>query len=358
MKKQNRLSNLKHKLSSQKLDALIITHLENIRYLTGFTGSDGMLLVTSRRVALFTDFRYAIQAQEEVSGARIRLGKKPIEQFEHFLEEVKLCRLGFEAEHLSFENYDKIDHICQQHGLELVPCYRLATDLRLIKQPEEIAQIKRAIAIAEAAFGRIIERLKPGIREIDLALELEFEAKRAGSAKLPFEIIVAAAERSAMPHGTATDKVIPSNELVIIDFGASYQGYNADITRTLLLGEPSPKQLELYQLVAKAQAEAIAGVRPGVTASELDKIAREVIENDGYGEYFGHGTGHGVGLEVHEEPNISQAGQIQLAPGMVFTVEPGIYLPEIGGVRIEDMVLVTEDGCEVLTSLPRELVKR
>lgn len=357
MKNKNRLSNLKHKLRSQKLDALIITHLENIRYLTGFTGSGGMLLVTLKQAVLFTDFRYAIQAQQEVFGAKIRLGKKPLEQFKHFLEEVKLHRLGFEAEHLSFENYEKIDHICQQYGVELVPGYRLLAELRLIKQPEEIAQIKQAIAIAEAAFGRIAKQVKPGVREIDLALELEFEAKRSGSARLPFEIIVAAGKRSAMPHGVASDKVIPANELVIIDFGASYQGYNADITRTLLLGEPSPRQLELYQLVSRAQAEAIAGVRPGMQAQELDRIARGVIEDAGYGEYFGHGTGHGVGLEVHEEPSISQNDQTQLIPGMVFTIEPGIYLPEVGGVRIEDMVLVTEDGCEVLTSLPKELVK-
>jgi Xaa-Pro aminopeptidase len=352
---QQRLSNLRQQLDKQKLDALLVTNRENIRYLSGFTGSSGMLLVNDRQVFLLTDSRYTIQAQQEAPDTRLELGGNLLEQLEQLLRNLKLSRLGFEADHLTYNNYDKISHICRQKGLELVASQKLVADLRLIKEPEEINHIKQAVAIAETAFPKIIKQVKPGIQEKELALELEFATKHLGSGKPPFDIIVASGTRSAMPHGVASDKAISPGELIIFDFGASYKGYNSDITRTLLWGTPSPRQTELYEIVYAAQAEAIAGVKPGMSAAEVDKIARGVIEQAGYGEYFGHGTGHGVGLEIHEAPYINQKSQARLIPGMVFTIEPGVYLPETGGVRIEDMVLVTEDGCEVLTDLPKEL---
>jgi Xaa-Pro aminopeptidase len=355
VEQQKRVANLRRRLSGQRLDGLLVTGRENIRYLSGFTGSSGMLLVTHEQAVLLTDFRYAIQAGQETVGVEVRLGENPLKLSAQLLKEAKLHRLGFEAEDLNYDRFDKLKDICRQQEIELVPSHQLVAELRLIKEAAEIAQIKQAVAIAEAAFRQVIKQLKPGIREKDLALELEFAIRRSGSAKLPFEIIVASGERSAMPHGVASDKVIPAGELIIIDFGASHNGYTADISRTLLLGEPNPKQWELYQLVYEAQAEAIANVRPGMRASELDEVARGVIERTGYGEYFGHGTGHGVGLQVHEEPRISRENDDLLSPGAVFTIEPGIYLPDTGGVRIEDMVLVTENGCEVLTSLPKDL---
>ncbi len=356
MKEHSRLSRLKQKLSQRPPAALLVTCRENIRYLSGFTGSSGMLLVTAHKAVLITDFRYAIQAQEEVADAEVRLGRKPLEELRQLLTELNPRGLAFEAESLTYDNYEKISLFCRQQALELIPSRRMVAELRLVKEPAELERIRQAISIAQLAFQKAVAGLKPGISERDLAFKIEFEARRAGSGKAPFDIIVAAGERSAMPHGLASDRLIGANELLVIDFGASYKGYKADISRTLLLGAPSPRQREIYQLVKCAQAAAMAGVMPGMKAQAVDKLAREVIEAAGYGEYFGHGTGHGVGLEVHEGPGINHDNQTRLVPGMVFTIEPGVYLPGVGGVRIEDMVLVTEGGAEVLTGLPRELV--
>jgi Xaa-Pro aminopeptidase len=350
-----RLANLRQQLHRRKLDALLVTCRENIRYLCGFTGTSGMLLVNTQKLFLLTDSRYALQAGIEAKDAQLRLAGNPFDQLPELLEELKSARLGFEPEHIYYDSYHKLNDICRQHNIEIIPSRQFVAELRQTKDIGEIEQIKQAVAIAENAFCKTLKLLTSGLSEREFALELEVALKRLGSARLPFEIIVASGERSAMPHGIASDKSILPGELLVIDFGASFKDYNSDITRTLLLGEPSQRQQEIYNVVYEAQNRAIAGIRPGISAYEIDKIAREVIDKAGYGEYFGHGTGHGVGLMVHEQPVINRESKSQLAPGMVFTIEPGIYLPGIGGVRIEDMVLVTDTGCDVLTSLPKEL---
>ncbi len=357
MNRLNRLIKLKEKLIANKIDAILITGMPNINYLTGFTGSSAMLLVSSAQTTLITDFRYTVQAQLEVDTKKIILQTEgnALANLKQILSELKPERMGFEAENITYKNYEKIYKICCGIGIKTTPCRQFVNKLRQVKDADEIDKIKQAIMLAETAFIETIGNLKPGIRENELAVELEFAIRRLGSGILPFEIIVASGKRSALPHGTASDKKILSGELIVIDFGASYKGYCSDISRSILLGRPDERQLEIYNTVAIAQEKAIQNIKPEMTAEDADNIARKIISEAGYGEYFGHGSGHGVGLEVHEAPYINPRDKTVLTEGMVFTVEPGIYLPNVGGVRIEDMLLITHDGCEVLTGLPKNL---
>lgn len=334
-------------------DAILITDLKNLRYFTGFTGSSGIGLFTKRGGFFITDFRYKEQSYREVKGWEIIIEQKRFQAIKKLRDKLKLKRLAFEPS-ITFENLENLKRL----GFEVLPLKKHLLRVREIKRPEEINFIKEAIKRAEEGFLRIKDLIKPGIIELDIATELEYQIKKLGSKTLPFEPIVASGENSAMPHARASTKRLNPGDLVVIDWGAEANGYFSDMTRTFLLSSSmdslKDEKRKIYQIALKAQQTAIQSIKPDILTSELDRAARDFISRHGYGKAFGHSTGHGIGLDVHELPHISMAHKEKLKPGMVFTVEPGIYIPGVGGVRIEDMVLVTSGGFEILTSLPKD----
>lgn len=342
-------------LQEQGLDAFIVTAPVNWAYLTGFTGSSGLLLLSREEAVLLTDARYVEQAKEEAPGVEVRRsGREPVQDLAGVLRSWGAQEVGFEADHLTVQRFRAWERELPEVRWREVS--GTVEGLRAVKEEGELALIRQAIAIAEGALREVFALIADGRRESELALELEFSLRRRGAAAPAFDTIVASGPRGALPHGVASQRRLRKGELVTIDCGALYRGYASDLTRTFALGEVDARQREVYELVRLAQQEGIRAVRPGRVAREVDAAARRVIEESGLGEYFGHGLGHGVGREVHERPVVGPSSEEVLRPGMVITVEPGIYIPEWGGVRIEDMVLVTENGCEVLTSFTRELL--
>lgn len=349
-----KLANLRKQLEIEKLDALLITNPYNRSYMTGFTGTAGVALVSAEDAVFITDFRYTKQAEKEIEGYRI------VQHTTTIIEEVALQAknmnvktVGFEKDDMSFGLYELYK---KEVEAELKPVSGLVEKLRMVKTPEEITVLQAAAKIADDAFEHIITYIRPGMTELDVSNELEFFMRKQGATSSSFSIIVASGLRSALPHGVATDKVIESGDFVTLDYGALYKGYISDITRTVAVGEPSDKLKEIYAVVLEAQELALQGIKPGMTGIEADRIARDYITSKGYGEAFGHSTGHGIGLEVHEAPGLSSKSETVLEPNMVVTVEPGIYLPEIGGVRIEDDIVITADGNERLTFATKELL--
>jgi len=340
-------------MGRMNLDALLFWGLENIRYLCGFTGSDGALILTDRERIFLSDSRYEEQAKGEIQGAAFRKYKKKIEGVAQCLKSLKVRRLGFEAAALTCESYQRLKK--ELPRVILVPLTDQLTNLRSRKVSEEIDKIRGAIRIASDSFLDALPRLKPGAKEKAVGDFLEIRMKRRGGEGPGFSTIVASGPRGALPHGKATDKAVEKKELVVIDFGVRFQGYHSDETKTVILGKPDGRQKKIYDLVRRAQERAMKAIRPGVSVRRIDAAARGVISRGGYGEFFGHGTGHGIGLAVHEPPTISPRGSGVVEAGMIFSVEPGIYIPGWGGVRLEDLVLVTERGCEVLTYLSKEL---
>ncbi len=340
-------------LEDANLDALLVTNKENRFYLSGFTGSDGVLLLTADQVMLFIDSRYTEQAGIECPNVTLKCLQGSIyDDIGSIIENDKINTIGFEAEDLSYSKYIKLkDNLT---GAKLVPTNGLVENLRVVKNDKEIANIRHAAHIADETFEHILKLIKPGVRESSIALEMEYFMRKAGAEGIAFDFIVASGVRSALPHGKASDKKIEKGDLLTIDFGAVYGRYHSDMTRTLVIGYPTTKQQRIYDLVLEAQIAGIEKVKAGVRASEVDKSARDIIDGQGYGEYFRHGTGHGVGLAVHEEPRISAKNDFILRAGMVITVEPGVYIPGWGGVRIEDMVIVKEAGYELITKSPKE----
>jgi Xaa-Pro aminopeptidase len=336
------------------LDGLLFTSLENIRYLCGFTGSDGAFVLGQKESFFLTDSRYWTQSEEEVKGAKIVHYKKKTDGILSLFSDLGLKRIGFESYFLPFSLYRFLREKLSNE-IELIHLENESKNLRAVKDGEELASIRKAIDIASNAFEHILKMAKVGIFEDDLAFEMEFFMKREGAEGLGFDIIIASGKRSAFPHGRAGKKRIEKGDLVLIDFGSRFQGYHSDQTRTAVCGAPSPEQKKIYQIVKDAQQRAIDKVRPGVPLREVDAAARDYIRDSGYDEYFGHGTGHGIGLAVHEDPAVNKENDDLLQEGMIITVEPGIYLPDWGGVRIEDMVRATSTGMEVLTYLPKEL---
>ncbi|MCL2767036.1 MAG: aminopeptidase P family protein [Peptococcaceae bacterium] len=329
-----------------------MTNPENLYYLSGFTGSDGALLVFGEGVALLTDFRYLEQAKEESPDCLlVDVHSSYVDALAKFLRENKISGLGLDGDHLRYKEYcsfmDKLADI------SITEAGGLVEDLRLIKDHGEIKKIKTAATIADRAFDEVLPIIKPGVTEREISLELEFSMKKLGAEDVAFQIIVASGVRGALPHGVASGKALETGDLITMDFGAVFQGYHSDITRTVVLGESTIKQAEIYRIVLEAQLKAVGTVRSGIKASEVDRAARDIISGYGYGDCFGHGTGHGVGLNVHENPRLSKAGDTILKRGMTVTVEPGIYLPDWGGVRIEDTVVVDDNGCTVLTGCPK-----
>lgn len=335
------------------MDALLVTVLEDIRYITGFTGSSAVTLVTPKAGFFLTDPRYITQAEGEVKGFRIKGYKKQASGVISLIKRLRIKRLGFDGKGISYDYYQRL-----RRGLSSQRLLSISDgigSLRIRKDPEEVEAIKGAIRFSTRGMALATEVMAPGVRERDVALNIEFDMKTKGSEGVPFDIIVASGPRAALPHGRATSKRIKRGEFVVVDLGAIYRGYHSDETCTFAVGRPGRRQREIYQVVKEAHDRAIEGIRAGVKASYIDSIARGVIRRAGYGEYFCHGTGHGVGLSVHEAPRISPFDNTILEEGMVFTIEPGIYIPGFGGVRIEDMVLVTSRGCKVLTRTPKEL---
>ncbi len=350
-----RVNRLRALLAQHQLDAILIHKPENRTYLTGFTGSAGVALVTERDALLLVDFRYVEQAAAEAPEWEVvKVAPQATDTVVEIVRRGELRRIGFESDGLTYKQYGELAKALQPS--ELVPVDGLDR-LRWVKDTEELARIRKAAAIADAAFAHVRSLLRPGIRERDVALELEFFMRRHGADKEAFETIVASGVRSSLPHGRASDKVLASGEFVTLDFGAVVRGYHSDCTRTVVLGEASSRQREIYELVLTAQQRALAGLRPGLNTRDADALARQVITDAGYGDQFGHGLGHGVGLAIHEGPALSPREDATLEAGMVVTVEPGVYLPGWGGVRIEDLAVITPGGCEILTTAPKHLME-
>lgn len=349
----SRVSKLRTQMKKVNIDAFLVTSPENRRYMSGFTGTSAMCLVLPEKAYLLTDFRYIEQAKEQAPEFEvIKTGVNPFEKVKELAGSIE--QLGIEEDHMTFAEYHKLKDTL--HNIELSPQVKCLTELRAIKEPEELEKIRRAVEIADSAFDHILEYVKPGRTEEEIAIELEFFMRKAGASGPSFEFIAASGRRSAMPHGVASSKTIEKGDLLTLDFGAIYQGYCSDITRTIVFGEPDKKQRSIYEIVLKAQMAAIEAVKPGIKGKAVDAVARGVIAEAGYGDYFGHGLGHSVGLAIHENPRFSMNEDTVIEPGMVITVEPGIYLPGWGGVRIEDIVVVTKNGCEVLTQAPKEFI--
>lgn len=343
------------KLTSEGLDALLVTHLPNIRYLFNFTGSTALALITLEASHLIVDSRYLTQAKQETSGGRVILSTRSNEEaLVKLVAKLQLATLGFEARHLAYSSYHYLHD--KLPSIKLLPSYFFVEEIRIVKDPFEVEKLRKALELTWETFNDMIPLVNVGVREKDLAIELEHRLLRAGAAKLSFDTIVASGYRSAMPHGKASPKKIEKNEFVTFDFGVYLDGYASDMTRTVFVGRPKRRERIIYQTVLDAMQRAIDGVKPGLTGRRIDQFARDHIGKAGFGKFFGHGTGHGIGLEVHELPFISKRGKSKVRQGMAFTIEPGIYIPDLGGVRIEDVVVVTESGCEVLTKYPKELV--
>ncbi|HWK24010.1 MAG TPA: Xaa-Pro peptidase family protein [Ureibacillus sp.] len=349
-----KLDKLRKALVEQNVDGLLITNDYNRRYMTGFTGTAGVAIVSQDDAVFITDFRYTEQAKNQVQDFRIVQHEGNVyKEVATQIEKMGIKLLGFEKDTMTYSMYETYKSLV---SAELIPLSGLIEKIRLIKTEQEINIIKVACEIVDKAFSHILEFIKPGKTELEVSNELEFFMRSLGATSSSFDTIVASGVRSALPHGVATNKVIEKGDFVTLDFGALYNGYVSDTTRTIAVGQPSEKLIEMYNTVLESQLLALEKVGPGMTGIEADSIARNYLASKGYGEAFGHSTGHGIGLEVHEGPALSSRSNAVLEPNMVVTIEPGIYLPGIGGVRIEDDILITETGNEKLTHSTKELI--
>lgn len=350
----NRVNQLREKMKSEGIASFLVTSPFNLRYLTGFTGTTGLALITLDKAYFITDFRYTEQAATQCVGYEIIKNVGPIfEVVADLVETTNIENLAFEEAQVSFKQYVDLETLLE---VDLVPVSGMIEELREVKDETEIAIVEKACEIADAAFSHILTYIKPGMTEIQVANELDFHMRSLGATGVSFETIVASGLRSAMPHGVASDKIVEEGDFVTLDFGCYYEGYVSDMTRTIAVGEPSEKLKEIYEVVKEAQQRVLDAAKPGISGVELDAVARDYITEKGYGEAFGHSTGHGIGLDVHEAPNVSKLAEKAFVPGNIITNEPGIYLPGIGGVRIEDDMLVTEDGIKRLTHSDKELI--
>lgn len=336
------------------LDLLLIEHPVNLRYLSGFSGSEGALLLSPEGGWFVCDSRYTVQAGKEVADLLLIEQAQRQEAVADLVRQSGGYRVGFEASHTTVTQHQGL--AARLPGVTLVGLGSELDAVRNCKDAGELEQLEQVADLASAAFEAVLPQLQPGIREDSFALQLEFEMRRRGADGRAFDFIVASGPRGAMPHGRASDKQVLAGELVTIDFGAIKDGYHSDETVTLAVGSINTRQRQLYQTVLDAHDRAIAAVKPGIACRDLDALAREYIKEQGFGQYFGHGLGHGVGLDIHEKPVVSPRSDAVVEEGMVFTIEPGIYIPGLGGVRIEDTVAVTSDGCRLLTKVSKQLV--
>ncbi len=351
-----RQARLREALAGKNVDALLVTHLPNVRYLCGFTGSAGLLLVAARKSVFITDGRYREQAAHEVHNARVWVPKGGLlEAAAKVTGALMLKTVAIEADHMPVATRDKLARLLPS-GTRARSLSGTVEALRLIKDNAEIELLRRAVLLGSKLFKTVLREIRPGSPEVAASAELEYAARRAGADAMSFETIVAAGPRSALPHGRASSQPIPRNGFVVLDFGVILAGYCSDMTRTVHVGRPSARERAIYEAVLEAQQAGLDAVRPGVAVSNVDLAARSVLRRAGFGKYFTHSTGHGVGLEIHEPPRLGKGQRELLRPGMVVTIEPGVYVPGLGGVRIEDMVAVTNTGREVLTPTPKELI--
>jgi Xaa-Pro aminopeptidase len=355
-----RQQKLREHLATTRFDALLISHLPNIRYLCGFTGSAGFLLVEEAQSFFFTDVRYDTQAHEEVKGAKVMIAAKSVPQAlaDHFSQWRRRARgwsVGIEAEHFTIGEKKRLSLLCPA-GVHLKDAPSTVERLRLIKDDDELLRIRAAVNLGAKLFDRALQVLRPGVKETEVAAEMEFAARRAGAAEMSFPTIIASGARSALPHGRASEQAIPSGAFVVCDFGVILSGYCSDQTRTVWVGAVPKDARKAYEAVRDAQQAAVEAVRPGITVGEVDEAARKVLRKAGLARYFTHSTGHGVGLEIHESPRVAAGQKEVLKPGMVITIEPGVYFPGKWGIRIEDMVAVTAGGCDVLTPTSKDFL--
>ncbi|AXI09438.1 Xaa-Pro dipeptidase [Oceanobacillus zhaokaii] len=351
----DKLEKLRKALEANELDAILIDSPINRRYITGFTGTSGIAIVSKTDNRFITDFRYTEQATAQAQGFKVIEHKQGINaEIKVQLKEMNLKRVGFEKDHVTYSQFETYQ---KEFDVELIPVSGILEEIRLIKDSDELAILKKAAKIADDAFVHIQSFIKPGVKEIEISNELEFFMRKQGATASSFDTIVASGLRSALPHGVASNKEIQSGELVTLDYGALYEGYCSDITRTVAVGEISDQLKTIYDTVLEANMRGIKGIKPGITGKEADALTRDYITEKGFGQYFGHSTGHGIGLEVHEGPALSSRSSVTLKPGMIVTVEPGIYIAGVGGCRIEDDLVITENGNERLTFSSKELIQ-
>lgn len=352
---KKRLIKLRKFMNEHDLQCMLISKPENRRYFSGFSGSAGMLLISLHSNKLLTDFRYIEQATAQATQYEIvRYSNNIGKTLADVIKPLEVTKVGFEGDYVTIDGYnDLMSHL---HSVNLVPVQ--LDSLRMMKDETEILAIKKAVEIADNAFSQILSFIKPGMSEQEVALELEYYMRKLGAEKPAFDTIMASGKRGALPHGRASQKIIEIGDFVTMDFGAVYNGYHSDITRTICMGKATARQQEVYEIVLAAQLAGVHAVTPGKVGKEVDAVSRKIIIDAGFGEFFGHGLGHGLGLNIHEEPRLSPANiHTVLMKDMVVTVEPGIYLPDWGGVRIEDTVLVSEKGCQILTASNKQLIE-
>ena len=350
----NRISAARQCLERVEADLLLVSSLSNIRYLTGFTGSEALLVLSPNDGWFLTDSRYTSQASVEVTGANVIEFSNKMESLVKVLQDAGAGKVAFEAGYTSVAVYQEL---CRKvPEIEFVQADPELIALRTVKDEDELEILERVAGMASQSLLSILEELKPGAVESEIAWALEVAMMKAGAEGKSFDFIVASGERGALPHGRASDKRLAAGELVTVDYGALYRGYCSDETVTVCLGQPDSRQREVYETVRVAQQIAIEAARPGMTFKELDAKARDYIAAKGFGQYFGHGLGHGIGLDIHEHPTASPRSSTVIREGMVFTIEPGIYIPGFGGVRIEDSVVMEQDRCRLITRVPKTLM--
>ncbi len=351
----DKLKALRMQLSDRNIDGIIISTPHNRFYLSKFTGSAGWLYIDSVQANLITDFRYVEQAQKEAMGYNIVM-----HQSDAYTLLAKMIKVS-KAKRIAFEGkdthifYNKLQQLFWDSRMEWIEGDEILSKMRRVKTLDEVESIREAAAIGDMGFQFLLDTIRPGMTERQIALELEFYMKKQGADELSFQTIIASGERSALPHGLASDRILHAGDLVVMDFGCIYHHYCSDMTRTIGIEPMTKQQIDLYDLVKEAQVMALKSVKVGMRASELDAVARDIISNNGFGSYFGHGLGHGVGLEVHEEPNISPSNDLILEENMIITIEPGVYLEGLYGVRIEDLICIKRDGYELMCESTKQL---
>lgn len=363
-----RISQLRNRMLDQDMDAFLVFFQENRLYLSGFTGEDtqfdesaGALIISHDSLILATDSRYELQAKDEAPLYEIICYKKGLaSELPLILNQINTKRIGFESRRLSHDQFHKIkkELDAQKAAVALLPSVDMVDELRIIKDENEIHAIRQAVILAESAFGKSIQCLTPGVSELDAAWELEKTIRLAGAQSVSFPVIAAFGKNSALPHAIPGRATLKKNKPILFDWGAKLNGYCSDMTRTFILGKPDTQFQKIFTIVSDAQKKAIDAIRPGGRTKDIDDIARNHIADKGFKNFFGHGLGHGIGLAVHESPSISPVIErnVEIKENMVFTVEPGIYLPDWGGIRLENMVLVTADGVEVLNQLETKMI--